>query len=137
MSGRPMEVNGAFHGIEKSCVINIYSIYIYIYIYYMTCEISSANMGFYSANIGRYYMVQQLIAQLHQRAVKRKLIIKGGKPILSLIYLSFNKQFITVSRLVLLYIFFKYPAVLNDYLCYNQAWNFVILSKLRWFYLSN
>ena len=42
-------------------------------VYYTTCEISSANMGFYSANIGRYYMAQQLIAQLRQRAVKRQL----------------------------------------------------------------
>ena len=41
--------------------------------YYTTREISSANMGFGSANIGRYYMVQQLIAQLHQRTVKRQL----------------------------------------------------------------
>ena len=28
------------------------------------CEISSANMGFWSANIQRYYTVQQLIEQL-------------------------------------------------------------------------
>ena len=29
-SGRPMQVNGAFHNIEKSCVINKY-IYLFIY----------------------------------------------------------------------------------------------------------
>ena len=44
----------------------------YIYIYYTTWEISSANMDFQSANIGRYYTDQQLIAQLRQRAVKRQ-----------------------------------------------------------------
>ena len=32
--------------------------------YYTTCEISSANMGFWGANIGRYYTGQQLIAEL-------------------------------------------------------------------------
>ena len=46
---------------------------IYIYISYTTCKTSSANMGFRSANIQRYYTVQQLIAQLPQRAVKRQL----------------------------------------------------------------
>ena len=30
-SGRPMQVNGAFHSIEKSRVINIY-IYTYVYV---------------------------------------------------------------------------------------------------------
>ena len=34
--------------------------------YYTTREIWSANMGFESANIGWYYTVQQLIAQLRQ-----------------------------------------------------------------------
>ena len=44
--------------------------FIYIYIYYTMRKISNVNMGFGSANIERYYMAQQLIAQLRQRAVK-------------------------------------------------------------------
>ena len=35
-----------------------------LYIYYMMCKILSANIAFESANIQRYYTVQQLIAQL-------------------------------------------------------------------------
>ena len=36
-----------------------------IIFYYTACEILSANMGFWSANVQRYYAVQQLIAQLN------------------------------------------------------------------------
>ena len=37
---------------------------VYIYIYYTMREISSENIAFWSANIQRYYTVQQLIVQL-------------------------------------------------------------------------
>ena len=57
--------------------------------YYTTREISTANIAFGSANIQRYYTVQQLIAQLSsargETTVKRGRI-NGGKLILSLIY---------------------------------------------------
>ena len=62
--------------------------------YCTTREVSSENMGFYCANTGRYYMGQQLIAQLRQRAVNRRVKrsrINGGKLVLSLVYLSYNK----------------------------------------------
>ena len=80
--------------------------YIYIYIYYMTRKISSANMGFWSANIQRYYTVQQLIAQ---RGYKRLLTVErsrinGGKLILSLIYLC-NCRIIN-NYFLHIYIFF-------------------------------
>ena len=41
-------------------------------------------MGFWSAHIQRYYMAQQLIVELRQRAIKRRGRINGGKLILSL-----------------------------------------------------
>ena len=57
----------------------------------MTRKISSANMGFGSANVERYYTGQPQIAQLCQRTVKRLSTVKrdsinGGKLILCLIY---------------------------------------------------
>ena len=58
-------------------------------IYYTRREISSANMGFGSANIERCYTAQQLIAQLwsarSEPTVKRGRI-NSGKLIISLIH---------------------------------------------------
>ena len=60
-------------------------------------KISSANMGFWSATIERYYTGQPLITQLRQRgqATVKHGRINGGKLILSLIYLSYNQSFLT------------------------------------------
>ena len=56
----------------------------------ITREISSANLAFWSANIQRYYRLQQLIEQLssaHGETTVKRGRINGGKSILSLIYL--------------------------------------------------
>ena len=49
--------------------------------YYTMCKISSANMGFKSANIGRYYTTDCAAA-----SARGQTTINGGKVILSLIY---------------------------------------------------
>ena len=55
----------------------------------MTRKILSANTGFGSADIERYYTVQQMIAQLwssHGETTVKRGRINGGKLIVSLIY---------------------------------------------------
>ena len=63
---KTVAVNHWIHNLWQ--LIFFYKKKIYIFFFIKTCKISSANMGFGSANIQRNYTVQQLIAQLRQHA---------------------------------------------------------------------
>ena len=65
--------------------------------YYTTCEISSANMGFWSANIAILHgsTTDCTAASARGQTTVKCGRINGGKLILSLIYLSYDKSFIT------------------------------------------
>ena len=79
----------------------------------MTCKISSANMGFGSANSGRYYTVQQLIAQLS--SARGQTTVKHGKSFITGTVVQYGCIFYILNTSDSL----KYPAVPNDYLCNN------------------